>query len=203
MKTDALIPKLFQLNAIFTTREAQAVGLSKYYLNKLVAAGMVARFGTGRAGVQLWSNENFSNDDFLAIQLRYPKAVISGQTALTWWQLADRQYTYLDLTVPRNYKIPNNFENYIVTTHHVAPQYYPIGLTSVRTEEDSGSLNIYDPERALIDAFRFKTVTEFDRNQATRRYFQSDFCDPLKLNRYITQFPGLSDLQKITAVLSH
>lgn len=203
MKVESLLPRLFKLNAIFTTSEANDAGISKYYLNKLVDAGEVARFGTGRAGVQLWSNENLSNDDFLAIQLRYPKAIISGQTALTWWHLIDRQYTYLDLTVPRGYKIPNAFENYIVTIHHVDNRYYPIGLTSVRNEEDSGSLNIYEPERALIDAFRFKTITEFDRNQAVRNYFQSDFCDPLKLSRYGNQFPGLSDLQKITAVLSH
>ncbi|MGX6428306.1 type IV toxin-antitoxin system AbiEi family antitoxin domain-containing protein [Levilactobacillus yonginensis] len=203
MEIGSLIPMLFKLNAIFTTSEAKDVGISKYYLNKLVDAGEVARFGTGRAGVQLWSNENLSNDDFLAIQLRYPKAVISGQTALTWWHLIDRQYTYLDLTVPRGYSVSNNFDKYIVTIHHVDSQYYPIGLTSVRTEEDSGSLNIYNPERALIDAFRFKTITEFDRNQAVRNYFQSDFCDSLKLSRYINQFPGLSDLQKITEVLSH
>ncbi|MFC6288912.1 type IV toxin-antitoxin system AbiEi family antitoxin domain-containing protein [Levilactobacillus angrenensis] len=203
MKVESLISKLFKLNAIFTTSEAKNVGISKYYLNRLVEAGEVARFGTGRAGVQLWSNENVSNDDFLAIQLRYPKAIISGQTALTWWHLIDRQYTYLDLTVPRGYKIPNEFKNYIVTIHHVDSRYYSIGLTSVRNEEDSGSLNIYDPERALIDAFRFKTITEFDRNQAVRNYFQSDFCKPLKLSRYINQFPGLADLQKITEVLSH
>src|SRR5699024_9793645 len=123
---ESLMPRLFKLNAIFTTSEARDVGISKYYLNKLADAGEVARFGTGRAGVQLWSNENLSNDDFLAIQLRYPKAIISGQTALTWWHLIDRQYTYLDLTVPRGYKIPNAFENYIVTIHHVDNRYYPI-----------------------------------------------------------------------------
>lgn len=58
MDVDSLTPKLFQLNAIFTTSEAKTVGLSKYYLNKLVAAGEVARFGTGRAGVQLWSKRS-------------------------------------------------------------------------------------------------------------------------------------------------
>lgn len=203
MDVDSLMPKLFQLNAIFTTSEAKAVGLSKYYLNKLVAAGEVARFGTGRAGVQLWTNESYSNDDFLAIQLRYPKAVISGQTALSWWHLIDRQFTYLDLTVPRGYRIPTEFERHIVSIHHVDERYYPIGLTSVRTEEDSGSLNIYDPERSLIDAFRFKTIAKYDRNQVVRNYFQSELCDPLKLSRYINELPGRSDLQKITEVLSH
>ncbi|WP_250881625.1 type IV toxin-antitoxin system AbiEi family antitoxin domain-containing protein [Levilactobacillus brevis] len=203
METNSLLSRLFRLNAIFTTSEAKEVGISKYNLNKLAEVGEVARFGTGRAGVQLWSNESYSHDSFMAIQLRYPKAIISGQTALSWWHLIDRQFTYLDLTVPRGYRIPTKFDRYIVSVHHVDERYYPIGLTSVRTEEDSGSLNIYDPERSLIDAFRFKTITEFDRNQAVRNYFQSDICDPLKLSRYIEKFPGLSDLQRITEVLSH
>jgi hypothetical protein len=64
-------------------------------------------------------------------------------------------------------------------------------------------LNIYDPERSLIDAFRFKTIAKYDRNQVVRNYFQSELCDPLKLSRYINEFPGRSDLQKITEVLSH
>lgn len=64
-------------------------------------------------------------------------------------------------------------------------------------------MNIYDPERSLIDAFRFKTIAKYDRNQVVRNYFQSELCDPLKLSRYINELPGRSDLQKITEVLGH
>lgn len=150
----------------------------------------------------MWSNENYSSDDFLGIQLRYPKAVISGRTALSWWHLIDRQFNYLDLTVPRGYRMPNHFEGYIVSLHHVEPVYYKIGLITVRNEEDSGDLTIYEPERALIDAFRFKTIAETDRNQAVRNYFQSDFCDTLKLIKYIKKFPGLTDLRRIVEIMS-
>lgn len=64
MTLKSLTPKLFRLNAIFTTGEAKDVGISKYHLNKLAEAGEIARLGTGRSGVQLWRNENYSNDDF-------------------------------------------------------------------------------------------------------------------------------------------
>ncbi|BDZ30213.1 type IV toxin-antitoxin system AbiEi family antitoxin domain-containing protein [Lactiplantibacillus sp. WILCCON 0030] len=203
MKNDTLLTKLFKLNVIFTTKEAEAVGISKYHLKRFEQDGEIGRFGTGRSGVQLWNNENYSIDPFFGIQLRYPKAVISGRTALSWWHLIDRQFNYLDLTVPKGYRLPNQFGGYIVSIHHVALEYYKVGLTTVRNEEDSGDLVIYEPERALIDAFRFKTIAEYDRNQAVRNYFQSDFCDPQKLFRYIEKFPGLADLKKITEVLSN
>ncbi|WP_164511478.1 type IV toxin-antitoxin system AbiEi family antitoxin domain-containing protein [Levilactobacillus cerevisiae] len=204
MNTQLVDKTLYQLKSVFTTRQAKALGLTSYRLNALTDAGEIRPIAKGRAGVTIWANDHYLFDERAAIALQYPQAIISGVAALTWWDLIDRQATFVDVTVPQAYRVRQLAHLPNVNVHFVSNELYEIGLTTVLKDDDQFPLKVYNPERALIDAWRFKkAISDWDRQEATRNYFQSENANVTKLQGYLAQFPGLQDLQKITAVFAH
>lgn len=204
METEEIKNKLYELGSVFTTSAAKKVGITSYTLNKLKCSEDIVEVGTGAAGSKMWSNQDFVFDRRVFIQKKYPDVVFSGQSALIWWGLIDRQPEFIDVTIPQgqNNKGLNQLKN--VTVHHIGEKYYGIGLMEVDTPDYGAKLKVYDPERALIDVWRFENASsEWDRREAVYNYFQSDYKNSDKLFSYIKRFPGLMKLRALSEILNN
>lgn len=190
---------LSKLNAVFTTAEARAAGISYYKLRKYETTGELIR-----EEPSIWSNVNLFYDSKLVLQAKYSSAIVSGKSALIWWRLIDAHETTLTVTLPYGMHVATKVRGYQVRVRHVVESLYKIGLTTVQTADGGGTLKIYDPERALIDGWRFSDeLNDYDRRESVYNYLQSDYRNINKLTHYLNHFRGLKDLRLLLEVLSN
>jgi len=178
MGTDVFRRLRQQVGSTFRATEAARAGVHWRDLYALRDAGEIIELSRGL--YRFADAEAISSIDLLAVCRRAPHGMICLTSALAHWDLTDEIPRRVHLAVPRGTSRPTI--DYPPTTIHVfAAATFDLG----RQVADVGpgeAISISDPERTVVDVFRFRNRLGHDlAHTALRRYLRKPGADPSKI----------------------
>jgi len=143
MSSSKLILATLKKHKVLTFSELQKRGASGSFIYKLTEEGLVIAVGSG-----IYASSSL--DPFVAAVLAtakyYPRAVISGLTALQIHGFGQEYIERIDVDIPRE----NSIRNKLLRTHRV-PKSRLIGIEIMNFHK--GKIRIYNRERSLCEAY--------------------------------------------------
>ena len=139
--------------------------------------------GLERQGRGLYLSKDAFPDEFALLQARFPKAILSHDTALFLHEMSEREPIPLSVSVEFGYNSPA-LKNQGARIHYVKPEWYGMGVCDVKTP-DGNIVKAYDKERTICDMIRRRKntdVTEF--NYALKSYASTKDKDLARLSEY-------------------
>jgi predicted transcriptional regulator of viral defense system len=168
----------------FTAQMAMAAGLTRSLRARLVAEGVLTRFGRG---LYRRTDAGPADLDLLAVALRSPQATICLTTALARHGLTDEIPVAIDLALPRGTRHPAG--PVVARWHSFDPATFGIGRELLAVEDDL-AVGLYGAERSIIDAFHTRGTTGTDLAvEALRRWLRRRGSQPGQLLRMAAAWP--------------
>ncbi len=148
MSSDRDQDALRRLPTTFRYREARAL-INERRFRDLLTQRLVVRLNRG-----LYRKADAAGDeDLIEIAALRPRATLCLRTALARHDLIDDIPAALDIALPRGTRMADTTAP--VSWHQFDPETFDIGRDSIDLD-DSTSIGIYNPERSIVDAFRFR-----------------------------------------------
>lgn len=171
---------LGRLPSTFRYGDARSLMNERRFRN-LLAQQLIIRLNRG-----LYRKAEAAGDeDLIEIAAHRPRATLCLRTALARHDLIDDIPAELDIALPRGTRTPNTTAP--VAWHQFDLDTFEIGRDTFELDE-STSIGIYNPERSIIDAFRFRETEGPELgNEALRRWLRGG-GQPSTLMRMATQF---------------
>lgn len=178
MDVQAIVDLAESSGGLVTTAQVVGAGIPRARISDMVKAGELERVQRGVYRlVDVWE------DEFLAAQLRFPRGILSDETALYLHGYTDRAPFQLTMTFPRSYGATKAREAGI-EVRTCADEVLGLGLTTIRTPYGN-EVSAYDLERALCDIVRGRRVVDMQVvNPAMKQYVRSGERDVQKLLGY-------------------
>ena len=140
-------------NGFITTSDAVRTGVSKTYFGEYIK-----NRGLERAAHGLYMSPETWDDELYVIQVRYPHAVFSHETALFLLNLAEREPTQYAITL-KSGTSSSNLSNSGVKVYKVKEELFAEGI--IESCSSSGNtLRVYNPERTICDLVRSRRNIE-------------------------------------------
>jgi len=151
-------------SGIVRTTEFQRDGLHNSYLATLAEEGRIVRI---KSGLYL-ASEAQTASGFFEVQLALPNAVICLGSALAYYDLGVFEPPSVHVAIPRGDRTkPPAFPP--TKRFWFGEQRYKLGIVTVEVE--GRDIQIYDREKAICDAIRFRrTLGQDVVNEAIRSY---------------------------------
>lgn len=164
------------------TSEATGAGVSRTYFMDFVEARGLERVARG-----LYMSRDAWGDGMYVIQVRYPEAVFSHETALYLLNLAEREPTRYAVTLKAGANAGGLTKDGI-KVYKVKDSLFREGV--IETQSPSGhTLRAYSPERTICDLFRSRRNIEIqDLQSAVREYVRLKEKNIPLLMRYAKSF---------------
>lgn len=161
--------RYFQANSGYARmKELKRRGVHPRVLRSLVSKGVVEKIKPGM--YRLISGSASEHQKLVDVTLAVPRGVICIYSALHYYKLCDVIPQKTMVAVPQGYRMPK-------LTSQIQPFFFSRGLYDVDIREieiEEGALRIYSREKALVDAFRFKSRFGLESaGNALRRYVRS------------------------------
>ena len=161
---EKIIEFLKKNNGYISTFDFLRMNISKPLIKEYVKRGLIEKVGFG-----LYMDSKLFRDEYYVLQMKYPKAIFSYNTALHLLNLTNRSPMIIDVTVPRTQTVRGNYN-----VHRISDNYYSIGI--IETISPYGNpVKVYNAERCICDMLR--TEGEFDlelQNRVLDYYFKSN-----------------------------
>lgn len=175
-------------NNYIRTRNIINLGIDKKSIPKYVDEGIIKKVYHG-----IYMNPDIMEDEYYIIQLRYPSAIFSYNTALHILDMTNLTPSVIDITSLSGKKIKGNYN-----IHYVSKEKYELG--SVITESPFGNpVKIYNAERCICDML--KSDDEFDlelQNRILNTYFNSKEKNIKQLEEYAKK---LNVYEKVNTII--
>ena len=178
-----LLDSLMQSNNGFIkTSEAIDAGVSRRYFGEYVK-----KRGLERATLGLYMSQDAWDDGLYVIQVRYPEAVFSHETALYLLSLAEREPTQYAVTVKSGTNTVG-LTKQGVKVYSIKSELFKEGIIEANSPSGN-SIRTYSPERTICDLLRSRRNIEIqDLQGAIKSYMRlKDKNIPL-LMRYAKAF---------------
>ncbi len=163
------LPKAFVLKS----KDLEQILGSRVAIKRKVEAGELQALGSG-----IYSSPSLDPliAAALAVAKYFPKAVLSGRTALFLHKLSDHSVERLDVDIAKT----TSLHNKMLEVHRVVPSRLT-GISKMTLE--CLPVRIYDLERTLCEAYRLDPAgPEFFT--ALKRYLKQKDPDTLKIKKY-------------------
>ena len=181
-------------DGILISSDAFKAGVSKDQLYSYVKNNNLSRIAHG-----IYMTEGSWKDEMYILQLRFPKAIFSHETALYLHDLAEREPVPFTVTVPAKYHAPALSE--LAKVVYVRDKWYELGVCE-RETPDGHKVKVYDLERTVCDLIRKKDDTDpAVFNYALNEYVKSKEKDYLRLMKYAKEFRIEEKLRMIMGVI--
>jgi hypothetical protein len=177
------LDKLLQENSGFIkTSDAILTGVSKTYFGEYVKDRELERAAHG-----LYMSRDAWDDGMYVIQVRYPKAVFSHETALYLLSFAEREPSQYAVTLKAGTNA-SGLTKSGVKVYKIKYKLFEEGVIQVHSSAGH-SLRVYNPERTICDLLRSRrNIEAHDLQTAIKEYVrQKDKNIPL-LMRYAKAF---------------
>ena len=181
-KFEILDELLWENNGFIKTSEAIRAGVSKAYFGEYVKGRELERAAHG-----LYMSQDAWDDGMYVIQVRYPEAVFSHETALYLHGVAEREPTQYAVTLKAGTNA-SGLTKSGVKVYKIKRELFEEGI--IQTRSPAGhSLRVYNPERTICDLIRSRRNIEIqDLQTAIKEYVRlKDKNIPLLL-RYAKAF---------------
>jgi predicted transcriptional regulator of viral defense system len=157
-----------QHNGVLRTSEALDADITPSTLYDMLDKGIITE--VARGVYRLSEYPALSNPDFVTVALRYPRAVIALISALNYYELTTQFPHAVYIALPRGYKKPETDYPPLEVVWLSTPS-YEAGIQMVRM--DGKSVKIYDREKTICDAFKFRNKYGEDvAVEALKNYLQ-------------------------------
>ena len=154
---------LSEHNNYITTNQLESIGIDRRNIYKYVEKGIIKIISYG-----IYMNPNVLEDEYYVIQLRYPSAIFSYNTAFHILDMTNLTPSEIDITSIRGKAINGDYN-----VHYVTEDKYELGIITV--ESPFGNpVKVYNAERCICDML--KSENEFDlelQNRILNNYFNS------------------------------
>jgi len=179
---DKLTTLLKENKGFLRTSDAVAAGVSRSTLGDFVR-----RNGLERVAYGLYMSQDAWVDGLFVIQVRYPEAVFSHETALYLLHLAEREPNPFSLTVTAGTNAVG-LSKQGVKVYKVKKELFNEGV--VLADSPSGhSVRTYNAERTICDLFRSrKNIEVQDLQSAVKEYVRLKEKNIPQLLRYARAF---------------
>jgi hypothetical protein len=179
---DKLTTLLKENKGFLRTSDAVAAGVSRSALGDFVR-----RNGLERVAYGLYMSQDAWVDGLFVIQVRYPEAVFSHETALYLLHLAEREPNPFSLTVKAGTNAVG-LSKQGVKVYKVKKELFNEGV--VLADSPSGhSVRTYNAERTICDLFRSrKNIEVQDLQSAVKEYVRLKEKNIPQLLRYARAF---------------
>ena len=161
---------------------------SPYQIEKAVREGRIFKMA---AGVY---SEDGTESEIEVIQMKYPSAIVSFDSA----------YFYYDITdfIPEQYTLTIGNHAHLAGDERIRFFFVPedvlyVGMTTF--EYDGAQIRIYDKERLLIDTVRMKGRLPSDQYKEVINHYRAcrDRLDASKFPEYLDRFPQRERIMRI------
>lgn len=193
--TQTLDDILHNNEGIITAAEATAAGVPKEAFYRYVQQRDLEKQSHG-----IYLTRDSFPDEFLLLQMRFPKAIFSYDSASFLHNMSEREPVPLSVTVESSYN-SQLLREQGVQIHYVVPKWYDLGICEVRTPEGN-IVKAYNKERTVCDLIRKRSstdITEF--NYAMRAYIASRDKDLGRLSDYVRMIGIESQVWNVIGVL--
>ena len=137
--------------------EALACGITRYTLYALRDRGVVEQITRGV--YRLRELPPLSNPDLVSVSLRFPKAVVCLVSALARHDITTQIPHVVSVAVPKDSRTPT-LDYPPVKAHKFSHEAYETGIDEHLL--DGAPVKIYDPEKTLVDCFKFRNKIGMD-----------------------------------------
>lgn len=165
-KTEALLSILQNNHGFLKTSDAMRIGISRAYLSEFVRKQGLERVAQG-----LYMSRDAWDDGLYVIQVRYPAAVFSHETALYLLNLAEREPLQYTLTLKTGTNT-TGLSKQGMKVYKVKVGLFDEGITQVNSPSGH-PLRVYNAERTICDLFRSRRNIELQTLQAAVRAYLS------------------------------
>lgn len=196
MKQDILKELSDDNNGYLFTAEVLRNGISKTYLGKFVKKHRYERVGHGiYAAPDIWP------DELYLLQKMNPKIIFSGETALYIHGLTDREYSRIEVTVPRGYNAVH-LRRKNIKVRVLKKELYELGKT-VNESGYGNPIMVYDKERTICDAIIDRKKMDVQMFQISVKEYMSDPTRKLQiLVQYAEELGVRDEVMKYVEVLA-
>ena len=191
MLEEKIIKYLKEHNNYIMTNELERIGIDKRNIYKYLENGVLKKVSHG-----IYMNPNVLEDEYYIIQLKYPSAIFSYNTAFHILNMTNKTPSEIDITSYHGKKINGNYN-----VHYVRKDKYELGITIV--ESPFGNpVKVYNAERTICDML--KSNTEFDlelQNRILNEYFNSKNKNIQLLEEYAKKLGVFEKVNTIIEVM--
>lgn len=154
-------------NGYLFTEQVEKAGISRTYLAKFVHENNLEQVAKG-----IYISQDTWADELYILQIRNPKIIYAGETALYLHGMIDREYTDICITVPPRFN-QTRLRNKGVVVHQEKSEIYQLGMMEVET--NYGNLvRTYDKERCICDIVKNRAKIEVQQFQTAMKTFMRD-----------------------------
>jgi len=145
-----------KIKGYIRTKELNALGITGTEIKRLCDDGQIVRIQHGlyREAAMLVQNQSF-----IDISVAYPKAVIAGPSALLYYNLTTFIPQSVYIAILRGSNIPK-VEYPPIEIYSLSKPFFELGVTEVK--QGKYSFRIYNMERAVCEAFRYRNKLGID-----------------------------------------
>jgi len=181
-------------DGILKTSEALRAGFSKTQVYDFIGKNDFQKVSQG-----IYLAQNAWADEMYLLQLRFPKAVFSYETALYLHDLSEMEPMPLSVTVPAKYNATGLAEK--AKVYYVKAEWYEVGVCEV-SSQDGHPLKTYNKERTICDIIRKRSSMDVAAfNYALNRYVKCKDKDYARLMKYAQAFRMEEKLRAVMGVL--
>jgi len=183
MNNSTIIESLLQKNnGYLKTADVVSSGVSKSALGEFVKTQNLERVAHG-----LYISEDAWLDQMYIIQVRYPEAIFSHETALYLHKMAEREPLSLSLTLKHGANTTSLLKEG-VKVYKVKEELFEKGKIHILTPMGN-PVNVYDIERTVCDLFRYRNKVSIQELQgALKGYVRMKEKNIPLLMRYAKEF---------------
>lgn len=183
MTSAETLNKLLQENnGYLKTSDVVAAGISRTVLGDFVRKNGLERFAHG-----LYMSQDAWEDELYVIQVRYPEAVFSHETALYLLNLANREPSPFSVTLKTG-KNSSGLSKQDIKVYKVKEYLFGKGVVEARSASGH-TVRVYNAERTICDLFRSRRNIEIqDLQDAIKTYIRLKEKNIPLLMRYAKVF---------------
>jgi len=172
---------IFQKHSgLLNMSNAIKLGISRYTLYSLRDKGVIELVSRGL--YRLKNMPAFSNPDLAIVASRYPNAVVCLISALHFHRLTTQIPHNVSIAVKRNAGVPT-LDHPPLRVYRMSNRFYEIGIKDHLI--DGVNIKIFDPEKTLVDCFRFRNQIGLDIViEALKIYKETSRMDLNKISGY-------------------
>ena len=172
---------------LILTREVEAAGISRQYLNILLKEKKLERVAHG-----VYLTPDAFDDEMYRIQAKNQRIIFSHETALYLHDLTDRDPIEWSVTIPYGYNA-THLRDEGIKVYTVKKSLYQMGVVELKTIYGR-DIKAYNKERTICDIVRNRNNMDIGiLNEAVKRYLSSKDKNIPLLMRYAEEL----DIQNI------
>lgn len=192
------IESIFKRNDGFVTRkDIDKERIPSWFFSEFVKKNHLRKIAPG-----FYASDDYAVDDYFIFQMRYPKYIFSGMSALYLHHLTDRIPDDMTVTCPQGYHPSKNPLPCLKVTSISNQELYALGIIEIETMFGN-KVSAYDKERAICDLIKYRDEYDGEVFLKAIKTYVNNYLDQMKLFKYAKQMKIEKKVFEIMEVVSN